>query len=67
MINNLEATVIEHLVDSDFNPDEHEAYAYSVEDLPTHRIGGVLIDALNKLDWAYIEAAVYEIKHQVGR
>jgi len=59
---NIQGVVIEHLVDSDFVPGVHEAYAFSIEGIPDNRIGSVLMEQLKDVDWDEVEKILAEIK-----
>lgn len=61
----LQDIVIEDLVDSDFQPKVHEAYAYISDRNPTlvlSRVGGFFLRQLEALNWDEIEKRISEIK-----
>jgi len=59
---------IDFLVESDFIPGKHEAYAYVMDScIPANnRVTGVFARDLNALNWDTIEANVAEIKHMIA-
>lgn len=60
----LKDLVVEDLVDSNFKPGEHEAYAYIMDrykELGEGRVGSAFQRMLNELDWDEIEDIVKEL------
>lgn len=68
--------VVEQLIDSDFQPREHEAHAYVMDNLfdddycttedRVSRISGYFQDQLESLDWDKIEEQVKKVKDEVN-
>lgn len=66
-MNNLTSLVIEDLVDSDFDPKQHEAYAYITDrykSLARGRVGCSFLRQLNSLNWKSIQNIVTNLKDE---
>lgn len=66
----IESTIIEDLIDSDFDPNEDEAYAYIYDRYPNlhkGRLGSLFCDILNNdVNWNEIETEVKRIKEEIA-
>ena len=61
---------IEDLVDSDFRPGEHEAYAFITDrytQLSHGRLGGEFLQMINQIDWDHVEETVKRLKEEAGQ
>ena len=66
----LQDSIIEDLIDSNFTPDDHEAYAYIIDSYPhlgEGRVGSIFLEMLNNdIDWEEVERDVKRIKEEAG-
>ena len=66
MATTMESLIIDHLMDTNFEPGVHEAYAYCVQDIPTHRLGGYLLTKLANVDWDVVEKQLKQTYVECG-